>query len=519
MKAQAIALCRVSTPEQRLNNSLNRQEVSVRKAAEVLGVEIVKWWSGDVSSKVGKNVKRKDLIQAHEFCKAKRSVKYLIVDEPDRFMRSVRELFYWCVEFEKIGVSVHFAQNPELNGQDAMSTLLTALSAFRGEGSNEERMNKSINGHVHALQEGRYTFPPKPGYMKGSHPGIHIPHPSEFKPFQQALLEVESRLYTPSEALKRLNVSEFVKTHSKLKIDKFTRFITDPYYAGIVEINRQVKARNENGLHQPMITKEQHLTICEIVNGRPLRTYSRKSHNPEFPLKKMLLCGDCANGSKYTGSMQGNGKGGKYPKYRCRGCGAQYRREDVNLGMDRLLASIRLNVEHKEKLLKGLVATWEKRRAGAINQIKSLMAAKASQETTKSKLVVSLASADLELQEDIKAEIRRVKGEINDTEQQIDALSNSTADLEGFVRFSIETLLNLKQKWWELEPEDRSLCQQLLFPDGIYFDADKKVSTPRIPSLFAIARETENKKEPVFDTDSLLVELRGIAPRSARSQA
>lgn len=42
----AVAICRVFTPEQRLNNSLNRQEESVQKAAKTLGVEIIKTWSG-----------------------------------------------------------------------------------------------------------------------------------------------------------------------------------------------------------------------------------------------------------------------------------------------------------------------------------------------------------------------------------------------------------------------------------------------------------------------------------------
>ena len=58
-KQLAIALCRVSTPEQLENNSLNRQRDAVLKAAETLGVTIPDeyWLSGSVSSKRGKTLR------------------------------------------------------------------------------------------------------------------------------------------------------------------------------------------------------------------------------------------------------------------------------------------------------------------------------------------------------------------------------------------------------------------------------------------------------------------------------
>ncbi len=85
----AIANCRVSSDEQLLNNSLNRQQISVKSAADKLGVEIVKTWSGSVSSKAGTNIKRKDLLEMLDFCKQNKKVKYAIFDEYDRYMRSV----------------------------------------------------------------------------------------------------------------------------------------------------------------------------------------------------------------------------------------------------------------------------------------------------------------------------------------------------------------------------------------------------------------------------------------------
>src|SRR5690242_2607656 len=112
-KICAIANCRVSSDDQLKNNSLVRQKMSVETASKNLGVEIIKFWSGSVSSKAGTNIKRKDLLEMLEFCKEHKSVKYAIFDEYDRFMRSVNEGPYFEVLFEQAGVKVWYASETD----------------------------------------------------------------------------------------------------------------------------------------------------------------------------------------------------------------------------------------------------------------------------------------------------------------------------------------------------------------------------------------------------------------------
>jgi DNA invertase Pin-like site-specific DNA recombinase len=102
-KILAMALCRVSTPEQRQNNSLNRQEQNVLKAAEDLGAEIPEdaWWSGNVSSKAGTNLKRKDLKEMLAYCKQHRNVKYF--DNQD----NLRHIMSLETELEKLNATRH----------------------------------------------------------------------------------------------------------------------------------------------------------------------------------------------------------------------------------------------------------------------------------------------------------------------------------------------------------------------------------------------------------------------------
>jgi DNA invertase Pin-like site-specific DNA recombinase len=509
----AIAICRVSTPEQRENNSLNRQEVSVRKAADLLGVEVVKWWSGDASSKVGKNINRKDLTQAFEFSKKDRRVKYLIVDEVDRFMRSTAEMFYWIIKLQDIGVKVHFASNMELNGDDAKARLLLSLDGFKSEGSNEERQYKSIHGHEQAITEGRYTFPTKPGYVKGDVPGVHVSHPITFKPLQDALKEVASGLYEPREALTRLNRSEFSKVYPQWNMTRFRHFGIDPYYAGILSMDKQVKRTNQVGQHQAMITVDEHDELVRIFTGKFKARGAKRQYNPEFPMNKIMVCEDCGGEIKFTGSIKNNGFNRKktthYWKYECRGCHRSYHRAEVHEKITKRLAKIQYTGSQRKELIEALATVWRQKQKDKLQLIKTLEGRSISLHSTKSNLIVEMAKSNDDYKQDIKEEITKVKAQIIDVENQIKVLSEIQNDLIDFVKFSLEYSNKLMDDYWLLEYEDRLRCQQLILPGGISFNSDKKVGTPEISAIYSF--ET-NKKDLRFDRKSLMVELAEYCP-------
>jgi DNA invertase Pin-like site-specific DNA recombinase/uncharacterized protein with PIN domain len=509
----AIAICRVSTPEQRLNNSLPRQEESVLKAATELGVDIIKWWSGDASSKVGKNVKRKDLNQAYVYCKGNKRVKYLIVDEVDRFMRSTAEMFYWIIKFQEIGVKVYFACNPELNADDAKARLLLSLDSFKAEGSNEERQHKSISGHEKALREGRHTFPTKPGYTKGEIPGVKVPHPITFKPLQTAYKEVISGLYSPTEALKRLNQSEFTKVHAAWSMDKFRQFGCDPYYAGILAMDKQVKERNECGQHEAMISLEDHEELVRIFTGKFKPRGAKKQYNPEFPMNKVLLCDDCNREIVFTGSKKNNGYAKKntiyYWKYECRGCHKSYHRQEVHDNITERLSEIQYTGKQRQELIEALATVWGQKKKDKLQQVKALEQRSVALQQTKSKLVVEMAQADQEYKQDIKDEVDKIKAQIADNEALINQSAELQEDLLDFVKFGLEYTNTLMDDWWKLDHEERVRCQQLILPGGISFNHDKKVGTPLISPIYSFQT---NKKDLRFERKSLMVELARFCP-------
>jgi uncharacterized protein with PIN domain len=516
---KAIVNGRVSTAKQLENNSLGRQQESVEIAAAKLGAIIPEdgRWAGSVSSKAGTNVKRKDLKAMVEYCKKHKDVKYAIFDEYDRYMRSVNEGPYFEVVFQQLGVKVWYAsESDQFNGDDAMAKFQRAMSAYRAEGSNEERQRKSIHGHEKAIREGRHTFPTKPGYTKGNTPGVKLPHLITFKPFQTALKEVLSGIYTPTEALKRLNKSDFSKVHAPWSMDKFRHFATDPYYARIIVMDKQVKERNQFGQHEAMITPEEHEELVRIFTGRFKPRGEKRHYNPEFPMNKVLLCEDCNREIVFTGSRKNNGYAKKntiyYWKYECRGCHKSYHRHEVHNNITKRLSEIQYTGKQRQELIEALATVWGQKKQDKLQQIKALEQRSQTLQQTKSKLIVEMAQADPEYKQDIKDEVDKIKVQIADNEALISQSGELQEDLVDFVKFGLEYTNTLMDDYWKLDHEERVRCQQLILPGGISFNHDKKVGTPEISSIYTLE---PNKKDLRFDRKSLMVELVGTAPTSA----
>ena len=251
-------------------------------------------------------------------------------------MRSMLEIGHFLVEFQRLGVEVKFASQPTLNTKTATDTLLLMLEAYKAEGSNEERQRKSINGQTNALKEGRYTFVPKPGYVKGRQTGIHEVDQVKGPALKKVLLDIAYRRVTPSQGLVELNKSAFMRDgHSLYKMDKFRKIATDGYYAGIIEIHKQIDVRNENGLHEPLISIAEHNLLLHIFADKLKNQKGpRKNGNPLFPISNKVNCDLCLSESngRFVGLELHNGKntGKIYEKYRCRACKRYISKKDLH---------------------------------------------------------------------------------------------------------------------------------------------------------------------------------------------
>lgn len=523
MKDQAIALCRVSTPEQLQNNSLNRQDEAIEKCAAELRVEIVRKWSGDVSTKRGKNVKRTDLREMLEFCRKNRRVGYLLIDEPDRFMRSIKEAFYFETEFEKLDVKVWYASDSELNNDDLMAKMYRFMKYFTAEGSNEERINKSISGGKKAIREGRLPSHPKNAYMKGPESGIHLPDEPVSAPFQQALKMMASHTKVPTDALKWLMSTEFGKRHPRYRMDKFRRHACDPYYYGVVELKGKFNERNENGLHEPLITKEEHERILRVFdkNVKKQQGY-RPDKETEYPLSNQLTCIMCDTPEhkypRFTSVPLNNGRTNQgkprrvvryYAKYKCRECNRYIDRDETHISFAHLLSTIVLPRPDLERLREKLVEMFDTKHHHVKGEVIRLEAKNISiQQRILEKVEAATDPAYAYIKEEIQTSIQQLKAELSTNEEKMILLKEQhEADLAEFLDFSFDFLGNKGTHFFRLSVEDMKRCKQLIFTDKIYVDSKKNVYTNSISRIFGVAT---TKKDALTSNNDPMVRVPGL---------
>lgn len=512
----AIANCRVSSDEQLKNNSLKRQRESIFAAADKLEVEIPSdgWWSGSVSSKRGSNLKRKDIVEMLAYCKKHPKIKYLIVDEPDRFMRSIDEAIYLEMEFKLLNVRVWYACDDELNNDDMSAKLMKFMKYFVAEGSNEERQRKSIAGQVSALMNGRYPFSPKPGYRKGYVSGVQEVDELRGPALRRILIDIAIGNMTPSHALVALNKSDFTRNNSQYKMDKFRKIITDPFYAGIVEIDKQVKFRNENGLHEPLITKEQHEELVRIMTVKKKnQSGPRKNGNPLFPLNNIVSCSLCIDKSngRYVGFKHDNGKNHKrvYEKYKCRGCGRYVSREELHARVKGCIDSMEISQKGSSDLVDALNVVWKQREGQAAQDtVRMQHTIKTLSDGIRRQVDAAIDPSNAAIKDDILLSIAKKKVEVEGLESQVSQLNaSSTSDRDRFLRFALNFVTNMSDDFFDISHDNRLRCKQLIFPSGFYVDGKNKVYTPEISLLYRLAGK---KKDTEVSEKSLLVRVKRL---------
>lgn len=508
-KVQCIANFRVSSPEQEKNGSLSSQEKAVRKMADELNAEIVRYWSGNVSSKKGTNTGRKDLKEMLEFCKRNPRVEYAIIDVPDRFMRSIKEAFYFEVSFEELGVRVFYASKPELNEDTLFAKLQRFMEYFGAEKSNDERIEKSIKGHTDALKEGRFTFPCRLGYIKGVRPGVHVQNPDIAPTLKRALERMAVLHITPQQGMKEINTILIGLGRAPLKMDKWRKIIIDPYFCGVVSMDKQIKVSNPDGQHEALISPKTHERLVEIMNGRPkTQTGAMKGGNPRFPCNNIVTCTICVDAGITNGRVVGFPvKDGRYEKYRCRGCRRYMTREELHNRVEKRFSPI--NTEANSAIVKALEKAWRRQEKTIADQAAALKRKiDGLTEAVTTQAVEAVKPENQVIKDELLRDCANKKERIVALRAELVSLQNKrAADKTSFLKFALDFVGNFGRRFLEVSRENRHRLELLLFPGGFFVDANKKVLTPKTSPFY---RLMTIKKDAEASDLALMVRVTGL---------
>lgn len=116
-----------------------------------------------------------------------------------------------------------------------------------------------------------------------------------------------------------------------------------------------------------------------------------------------------------------------------------------------------------------MAGIWHKNEIYRIEQTKQVQGRITKLEEQKSVQVVSLGIHP-DLADEIKAEVLKLKAEITQLETQAHTLSSVDRQLEDFTYYAIDYTENLRKKWWELPPDRKEECKQLVFKGQIFIE-------------------------------------------------
>jgi DNA invertase Pin-like site-specific DNA recombinase len=510
-----IALCRVSTTQQKLEgNSLSAQEVRIKRvASELFNAEIVRSWSLDISSRKGKNFKRKDLEEMLAYCKKHKKISYLFVDEHDRYMRSVDEYYMWKGRFlYEAGVTLVIAAKPELAlSPNSASMAIEFFGVWQGEVSNEERITKTTEKMQARVAAGYFPGAVHTCYQTTKVRGLHAPLEPQWSLMQTAIKRILYDGYNLHQALKWLNTQKFTMTGGgTLDLNRFKRILADPYYAGITKMSTwDIEGV---GLHKAMITREEYAHLKEIVTGVK-KKFNRQIHNPNFQMSRITECEECVKLQRKYGKLVGykhhNNKRLEvrkyYERYMCRSCKLGLTKAEVHDQMTDKLKPLKTSEPVKDELKEAMRIVWERRNADS-GQLADRLQQKVTVLTEEKDNLVRSIGSNPELAKDIAESVAKIKLEIKETEKELAATQNSDDDFNAFVDFSLNYVDDLNANWWDLTPDRRERCKQLTFPGGIFITKNKTVSTPL---LSAIYRYENIKKEMAGSIKSVNGDLKG----------
>lgn len=525
MKKKGIALHRISSAKQQDGHSIEAQELSTRKMAESMGTEIVQSWSVTQSSKAGKNVSRKDLLQILKFLKTNRDVRYFFIDRVDRLMREMKQMVAYIVQLDELGVKLIFCDESQryLNSDNQMNQLLLILEGFRAEQDNKGRSDTTISRMISRYKEGYYLSHPRPGYKVSSIPGLHEPDEPRFSLLQKGSRLIIYEQYTVPQAVRWMNDNGYRTIGGKkLEVDKYIKFISRKYYCGTIEVEKAGPlsgVKNVDGVHLKMFSKREHELLLGIITKRNPRI--RRQHNPEFPLGNLLRHKECLDGGRYekfTGYYHDKGKRpngtqrDRKPVYGCRDCRKRISRNKVHQSFTKFLDSLEF-IPNNSQFRKALLKVWRQQRGTVQQRSTALEHQKDVLEHT------IIETAKTYAQESDVATKNALSLLLKDyDEQHIDLLAEiaSTNDIEleseEFLKFAFDFVDKIKSKWWDLKWDDQKRGEQILFNGKIYADNSANVHTPNLSTIYRLG----TNKKALSDMDNAhLVELVGTAPTSA----
>ncbi|KKQ35290.1 MAG: Site-specific recombinase [Candidatus Nomurabacteria bacterium GW2011_GWB1_37_5] len=504
---KGIIYIRVSSDEQVKGTSLDDQLERCKKFCNEKGITIIKVFREEGAS--AKSTDRKVFLEAVEFCRTDK-IDAFVVWKVDRFARNVEDHFAVRATLAKYKTTLFSVTEPI--GNEPAEKLFEIMLAGFAEFDNSIRKTRCSNGMLARIKQGIYPWKPPIGYICANHKknGEKKTEPDKpdeqiFPLIQNVLKDFSKGIFTQTDIANKLNELGLDKIRGQKTDLRFVDRILGKYlkfYAGII-CNSLTNNEDINGLHKPMITKEEMYQI-QLIRAGKFKMLKRDRHNPEFPLRRTVICAFCSN--PLTGSIS-HGNGGKYSYYHCftNSC-PMYKKTLPKVELEKDFIKYLEEITPKEKFLnifkESILDLWQEK-----GRQSYLEAQKHEKQLSilenKRKKVFEMREEGSYTKEEFLERKAEVENEIMSTKISLSEARIDQFDIEGVLVYANNFISNLGKQWFDLSPQLRPRFQKLVFPEGLLHERGKGFHTTKLGCIYELNQQCSGKKSQVVDPSGL----------------
>lgn len=500
---KGIIYVRVSSEEQVKGTSLEHQDELCHGYCLNKGITIEKVFREEGAS--AKTAQRAEFLQAIEFCrKNKGKIDAFVVYKVDRFARNTEDHFYVRKMLFDYGVTLHSVTEPI--GNNPAEKFIETVLAGSAEFDNAIRTQRCVDGMVARINQGINPFRPPIGYISsmaskrgGKKNQPDQPDEEIFPIIQNGLREFSKGLYSKVEMVELFDKSGLsrirgIKTRPQLVGRIFDRYLK--FYAGII-INPW---NNEEvqGLHKPMITKEEYQKIQYLLSGN-LKGIKHKRINPNFPLRGTVKCGHC--GHALTGSCS-RGNGGKYFYYHCynKDCpmrGKAIGKNELENAFVDYLKKITPKIDFLDLYKNSILDLWDEKNLDFKGEIENYKKQITVLEG-KRKRIFEMREDGTYTSEEFRERMEEIENQIMATKISLSETRIDQLDIEGVLAYANNYISDLGRQWRDLSAS-HSRFQKMIFPAGISYLRKEGFRTTQLGLIYEINQACASDKSLLAD--------------------
>lgn len=498
MKENTFIWTRVSTKHQEEEGgSLVDQKQKCERYAQQHDLNIKGYYGGTHESAKTPGKMIKEMVAA---IKRDKTIKKVLIAKGDRFSRNAGQGINILNDLKALGVNVIEVETG-IDTSTNEGLFWAQMKLCIAQWDNTNRTNNFTSGRKNCMRNGVYCGPTPLGYDKqGKSLNTTFTINSDGflirKAFQWKLQGVAN-----CDILTRL-----AERGLHLRKQRLQEILSNPFYSGLI-VNKMLDYEPVEGKHPKIVSREDFLRVQDIMKGR-LGVYKHKKETPRFPLKRFVRCW---NDKTYFTAYTVNKKGIDYYKCNIDGCRTNVSAKKMHRKFEELLRTYNIPLELVSVLrevIGNIISTDKKQQKEVLSSLKK----KKNECEGKMKKCRIKFGEDTIDEETFKLTMEKLQEDLRGIDLQLAECNQDLSNLEERIDEIFVMCCNLADLWKNGTLETSQKLQNLLFPNGIFWD--KEISDYRtlqenraLAVIQRISNICKNKKEKISEKTSSLSDL------------